>query len=215
MVCSVPFCYNEEERRDHMETRIQQLRKEKGLSQEALAEALHVSRQAVSKWENGLAEPEVDKIILMSDFFGVTTDYLLKGITRTENTGDPDPRGFAVFTTAMVAVGYLLAAAFWHTWQTMWATAIGAVLMIAGITLFLMLQSGRRDQEMKAAEKTFWSVNHWILLFFLLSEAYNALWGFPGAPYPIPTAPILPFGIFCMLYGVLGILIFRIIRKKR
>lgn len=48
------------------------------MSQEALAEKLNVSRQAVSKWELGVSVPDVDKIVLMSDLFGVTTDYLLK-----------------------------------------------------------------------------------------------------------------------------------------
>lgn len=58
--------------------KISSLRKEKGLSQEALAEALGVSRQSVSKWESGDVLPDSDKIIAMSGFFGVTTDYLLK-----------------------------------------------------------------------------------------------------------------------------------------
>ena len=43
--------------------KLQSLRKEKGLSQEALAEKLHVSRQAVSKWESGAGYPEMDKLI--------------------------------------------------------------------------------------------------------------------------------------------------------
>ncbi|MBQ4604705.1 MAG: helix-turn-helix domain-containing protein [Clostridia bacterium] len=54
------------------------LRKEKNLSQEAFAEALGVSRQSVSKWESGSALPDTDKIIAMSELFGVSTDYLLK-----------------------------------------------------------------------------------------------------------------------------------------
>lgn len=58
--------------------KLQSLRKEKGLSQEALAEKLHVSRQAVSKWESGAGYPEMDKLILISDLFGVTIDYLIK-----------------------------------------------------------------------------------------------------------------------------------------
>lgn len=58
--------------------KIIKLRKEKGLSQEAFAEALGVSRQSVSKWESGGALPDTDKIIAMSELFGVSTDYLLK-----------------------------------------------------------------------------------------------------------------------------------------
>ncbi len=59
--------------------KILKLRKEKGLSQEAFAEQLGVSRQSVSKWESGAAVPDTEKIISMSELFGVSTDYLLKG----------------------------------------------------------------------------------------------------------------------------------------
>ena len=48
--------------------RIQNLRKIKGISQEQLAEAIGVSRQAVSKWESEQSTPDLEKIILMSDF---------------------------------------------------------------------------------------------------------------------------------------------------
>lgn len=58
---------------------IQFLRKKKGLSQEELADKLGVSRQAVSKWESRQSLPDLDNIIAISNFFDVTTDYLLKG----------------------------------------------------------------------------------------------------------------------------------------
>lgn len=54
------------------------LRKKSGLSQEQLAEALNVSRQAISKWEGGSATPESDKLLALSNYFGVSLDYLLK-----------------------------------------------------------------------------------------------------------------------------------------
>ena len=58
--------------------RIQELRKEKGLSQEGLGEQLGVSRQAVSRWEMDGAVPEVDKLIAMSRIFGVSLNDLLQ-----------------------------------------------------------------------------------------------------------------------------------------
>lgn len=54
--------------------RIQSLRKAKGMSQEELADKVGVSRQAVSKWESEQATPDLDKVVIMSDFFEVTTD---------------------------------------------------------------------------------------------------------------------------------------------
>lgn len=54
------------------------LRTKAGLSQEDLAEKLNVSRQSVSKWESGSSIPEIDKILKISEIYGVSTDYLLK-----------------------------------------------------------------------------------------------------------------------------------------
>lgn len=58
---------------------ILRLRGEKNLSQEELAGALGVSRQSVSKWENGVSVPELDKLVQMGELFGVSLDELVKG----------------------------------------------------------------------------------------------------------------------------------------
>ena len=63
------------------------LRKQKGWSQEELAEKLGISRQSVSKWESGNSMPDIDKIILLSRLFQVSTDYLLKDeLEENDNT---------------------------------------------------------------------------------------------------------------------------------
>lgn len=58
--------------------KIMNLRKKCGWSQEELAEQMSVSRQSVSKWESGASIPDLNKILLLSQIFGVSTDYLLK-----------------------------------------------------------------------------------------------------------------------------------------
>lgn len=58
--------------------KIQKLRKEKGLSQEALAEKVTVTRQTISKWELGQSTPDLDFIAQLSDIFNVSSDYLIK-----------------------------------------------------------------------------------------------------------------------------------------
>ena len=63
-------------------------RKKKGISQETLANALNVSRQAVSKWESSQSVPDMDKIIALSNYFNVTTDYLLKDQIETIDNVD-------------------------------------------------------------------------------------------------------------------------------
>ncbi len=58
--------------------KLRELRKKGGYSQEELAEKMEVTRQSVSKWESGQSIPELDKILKLSEMFGVSTDYLLK-----------------------------------------------------------------------------------------------------------------------------------------
>ena len=64
--------------------KVTSLRKQAGWSQEELAQRLDVSRQAVSKWESGQAMPDLDRVVRMSEMFGVSTDSLLK------DTPEPD-----------------------------------------------------------------------------------------------------------------------------
>lgn len=59
--------------------RIYKLRNSKNLSQSDLADRLDVSRQTVSKWENGMCMPETEKLVQLSTIFKVSVDYILKG----------------------------------------------------------------------------------------------------------------------------------------
>ena len=70
------------------EQRLYRLRKERGISQEELADIVGVSRQAVQKWESGASQPNMDNLVAISTYFGVTLDYLLKG-TQPPPAGDP------------------------------------------------------------------------------------------------------------------------------
>ena len=59
--------------------KLQELRKQKGLTQEELAESLYVSRTAISKWESGRGYPNIDSLKAIAKFFSVTIDELLSG----------------------------------------------------------------------------------------------------------------------------------------
>ena len=74
-------------------------RKKSGKSQEALAEQLGVSRQAVSKWETGEAEPELKKLRLLAEVFGVSTDWLL-------SDDEPQEEAESDFRTGQSAKSY-------------------------------------------------------------------------------------------------------------
>lgn len=65
------------------------LRKEKGITQEELANALGVSAQAVSKWENNSSCPDVSLLTVIADYFGVTVDALLRSGAEKITRADP------------------------------------------------------------------------------------------------------------------------------
>lgn len=67
--------------------RIVQCRTEKGLSQNQLARLMDVSRQAVSKWENGLSVPDAAKIIRLSEILDISWEYLATGRTNVASPG--------------------------------------------------------------------------------------------------------------------------------
>ena len=187
--------------------RIQQLRKRKGISQEELADRIGVSRQAVSKWESGQTSPDLEKIVLLSEFFEVSTDYLLKGASsETASTAQvrpvqaqtvqaqiepaqtgpdqtapvqsaPGAQIFIIAGSALNLIGLIAAAMIWYERQTAAATAAGLILMVAGCVVY-GIGILKADGEAKGrAKKTFWSVNVWILPFIPLSMVYNILFG--------------------------------------
>lgn len=59
--------------------KLQELRKQKGLTQEELSELLYVSRTAISKWESGRGYPNIDSLKAIAKFFSVSLDNLLSG----------------------------------------------------------------------------------------------------------------------------------------
>lgn len=61
----------------HFSEKLQRLRKENGMSQEQLAETIHVSRQSISKWELGISTPDTDHLVLICKYFQVPVEYML------------------------------------------------------------------------------------------------------------------------------------------
>ena len=131
----------------NMADRIQHLRKSKGISQEELADKVGVSRQAVSKWESEQSTPDIEKVILLSDFFDVTTDYLLKGIEPvSENiTKKSDARIFSLVGSVFNFIGLVVAIMIWKEKQTSFSVAVGLSLMAVGVMIFVIGQVYRGE----------------------------------------------------------------------
>lgn len=93
--------------------RLYNLRKDKNLSQEELANVLGVSRQTISKWETGESTPDFDKIIPLCDFYGITSDELLSGkkniveakeVTRENNFARNIAISVGLYIISLIAV---------------------------------------------------------------------------------------------------------------
>lgn len=161
-------------------SKIQQLRKAKGLSQEDLADAIGVSRQAVSKWESAQSSPDLDKILSLSDYFGVTTDYLLKDVESPPPILPQkyDAKVFTLLATIINIIGFFVALILMFRWQTNTAVLLGAILMVIGCGIFAVGQSiGKHKAE---AKKQFWLINVWVLSIMPISCLSEFLQGFLG-----------------------------------
>ncbi len=111
--------------------KLYKLRKEQNLSQEALAEKVNATRQAVSRWENGQGFPETEKLLILSSLFQVSLDYLLKDTPPEEAEGSPAEEGY--YASRETTLGYLA-----HTQKT--AVKIGLfVLCFFGAALPFIL----------------------------------------------------------------------------
>lgn len=186
--------------------RIQHLRKTKGLSQEELADKIGVSRQAVSKWESEQSTPDIEKIILLSDYFETTTDYLLKGIEPVNEFEKKwSAMVFSAAGTIVNAIGLISAIVVWIEQQRAYAVGIGLIIMLLGTGIFLTGQfiSAR---EKTRAKRLFMLINVWILIFIPLSCCFNILDGLAGgffgqlAPIPMLGNSIKTFAFYWIVY---------------
>ena len=125
----------------NMADRIQYLRKTKGLSQEELADKIGVSRQAVSKWESEQSTPDIEKIIIMSELFEVTTDYILRGIEPVDMTNKKTIYslylGFAVVFGTIAGIWSFTANRF-HVYECFFIMVAGAAI---GCAIALIIQT--------------------------------------------------------------------------
>ena len=116
-----------------------ELRKKNGWSQEELAEQLGVSRQSVSKWESAQSVPDMERIIRLSEVFGVSTDYLLKdSIAITEDLPAVEQPGTLRRSVSMEEANAFLQVRERNAGQI----AVGVLLCIASPILVILLTGG-------------------------------------------------------------------------
>lgn len=186
--------------------RIQHLRKSRGILQEELADQIGVSRQAVSKWESEQSIPDLEKIILLSDYFETTTDFLLKGIEPAAETERKcSAMIFAVCGTMVNAIGLVISIVIWIERQMAYAVGAGLAAMLLGTGIFLIGQVVESEEKRRAL-RLFLLPNSWILLLIPMSCVFNLLDGLAGgyagqiAPIPLLGNSFLTLGLFWIVY---------------
>ena len=138
--------------------RIQSLRKAKGITQEQLADAVGVSRQAVSKWEAEQSVPDLERVVAMAEYFDVTTDYLLRGIEpapKRDSGSRVSPRTMCIIATALDAAGLIIGGGLWFEYQNWLCVAVMLIFQLAAVTVWLLTKGER--------PRWFWAVNVWFL----------------------------------------------------
>lgn len=183
-----------------LKERIQNLRKEKRLSQEELASRLGIARQSVSKWESGTSQPDLNNIVRLSEIFEVSTDYLLKGEASQPAPGKETwltPRKAAVLASALNACGLILSLAFWQAWQDWRSTAAGLILPVLGTAVFCLgnAEAGSREEKARRAGQ-FWKINIWLVSFvpFCLVWSGAVELVLTHSFWAVPWPGILPLG---------------------
>ena len=176
--------------------KLQELRKSRGLTQEELAEALYVSRTAVSKWESGRGYPSIDSLKELSSYFSVTIDDLLSGeklisIAQKENrsslrklcdtlVGVTDL--FAILLSVLplypkTVDGYVYSVNLWNYAETSplnqlvyWGLFVALVLVGAGKLMLMVMQGENRQKPITICSMTLGILT--VLFLALAGETY-------------------------------------------
>ena len=123
--------------------KLQELRKQKGLTQEELAEKLYVSRAAISKWESGRGYPSIDSLKLIARFFSVTVDELLSSneiltIAEKSQKQNKEHTCNLIFGLLDICMALLLFLPFFAT-NNGEIINVSSLLSINGISLYLKI----------------------------------------------------------------------------
>ncbi len=160
--------------------KIIELRKRNGWSQEELAEKLDVSRQSISKWEGAQSIPDMNRIIRMSEIFGISTDYLLKDELELPAGGElrediPETR-----VVSMEEAGGFLK----HNLASAKRISLGVMMCILSPVLLILLAVSAEEGHITITEDR--SAALGMIVLFLLVAGAVALFiisGIKGAPY--------------------------------
>ena len=205
--------------------KLQQLRRERGWSQEELAARIPISRQAVSKWESGSAMPDTENVVAISRLFGVSTDYLL----HDDYAGDQDIPAVKDREAAlkkrhnwemvmMVLIGVQALSLFWQLagsliYQNHLIPLLGMtvhIMTIIGFEAGFHRFRGEADGEALSYRRTFYRVSVWLVSLFPCAAVTRVFWSFYPRPHYQLTETLSPL----LLYLPLSLAVTLLLRPK-
>lgn len=156
--------------------KIIQLRRDRGITQEQLAEQLHISRQAVSRWETGSALPDAANLLLLSSFFQVSVDYLLNDTQSTPKQMSPPAKNlptsyhkvmfyFVTMEILVLLMQFLSLIVLASPFFTVLST-IPFVAMIVGFEYAYRKNGKPGDDTAKSFRKRFYQISAWLGCYF-------------------------------------------------
>ncbi|MEG0592958.1 MAG: helix-turn-helix transcriptional regulator [Coprobacillus sp.] len=176
--------------------RIAILRKEKRISQEQLANEIEVSRQAVSKWELNQSVPDLDKVIVLSKYFNVSTDYLLKGINDEKNSDVVTSRILYIASTLAITIGLLVTLGGWDNNKPFEGLAVGMLIQAVGLAAYFIGKSLSREKPHFSVK----FLNITIVLYLPLSSIIGRVCKGSIIPYPTDViSSILLISIYTII----------------
>lgn len=163
--------------------KIYNLRKKKNLSQEELASVLNVSRQTISKWETGESNPDIDKIVLLCNFFEISTDEFLRGkdiVYERKLTKEKRKNKALTLSLCLIIFGIMIILIMLLEETEVNEGIIGSIIMFS-ITLIGVLliyyfvstpKENKEDKKGKIMSKIILLIT--IIIYFLVSFIWNA-----------------------------------------
>lgn len=200
--------------------KIIKLRKQSGMSQEELAEKLNVSRQAISRWEVGSAQPDASNVLQLSKLFGVTTDYLLNDDYESDNdlpkVKEIKSDSFHQIMIFMVTLEVMILIIQFITTIILQNEFFGVlsflpfVATVGGFEYAYQKKIQEANGRTKLFRKKFYKISAWLGTYFPIRFVVEKLAHF----YPRPYLSIVLDFVILAIYLITATLISLLIEKK-
>lgn len=200
--------------------KILKLRKQSGMSQEELAEKLNVSRQAISRWEVGSAQPDASNVLQLSKMFGVTADYLLNDDYESDNdlpkVKEIKSDGFHQIMIFMVTLEVMILIIQFITTIILQNEFFGVlsflpfVATVGGFEYAYQKKIKEANERTKLFRKKFYKISAWLGTYFPIRFVVEKLAHF----YPRPYLSIVLDFVILAIYLITATLISLLIEKK-